>query len=95
MDSLSGWAQQVEEEMRPAIDRFGKEVGGLVTGLMDTIEDSPLFEHAIMNRDDGSAIITGDHSIGLAAEPSKFWARNFESYGKIWRSHGKIRRPHG
>eukprot|EP00092_Neocalanus_flemingeri_P009443 GFUD01010161.1.p1 GENE.GFUD01010161.1~~GFUD01010161.1.p1 ORF type:complete len:868 (+),score=289.70 GFUD01010161.1:35-2638(+) len=67
MDSLSGWAQQVEEEMRPAIDRFGKEVGGLVTGLMDTIEDSPLFEHAIMNREDGSAIITGDHSIGLAA----------------------------
>ena len=67
MDSLSGWAQQVEEEMRPAIDKFGKEVGGLVTGLMDTIEDSPLFEHAIMNRDDGSAVITGDHTIGLAA----------------------------
>jgi len=65
MDNLSGWARQVEQEMRPAIDRFGKQVGGLVTGIMDTIEESPLFEHAIMNREDGSAIITGDHSVGI------------------------------
>ena len=50
MDSLSGWAQQVEEEMRPAIDKFGKEFGGLVTGIVDTIVDSPTFEHTIMNR---------------------------------------------
>jgi hypothetical protein len=66
MGNMGGWARQVEEEMRPAIDRFGKEVGGLVTGLMDTIVDSPLFEHAIMSRADGSAIISGDHSIVLA-----------------------------
>merc|ERR1719431_774562 len=62
---MRGWARQVEEEMRPAIDKFGEEVGSLVTGIMDTIVDSPLFEHAMVSRADGSAIITGDHSVGL------------------------------
>jgi len=66
MDSMSGWARQVEEEMRPAINKFGKEVGGLMTGIMETIVDSPVFEHAVISRADGSAIISGDHSIGLA-----------------------------
>ena len=65
MNNMRGWARQVEEEMRPAIDKFGKDVGGLVTGIMDTIADSPLFEHAMVSRADGSAIITGDHSVGL------------------------------
>jgi len=65
MDNMRGWARQVEEEMRPAIDRFGKKVGGLVTGIMDTIVESPLFEHTMVSRADGSAIIAGDHSVGL------------------------------
>ena len=50
MNNMRGWARQVEEEMRPAIDKFGKDVGGLVTGIMDTIVDSPLFEHAMVSR---------------------------------------------
>ena len=36
-----------------------------MTGIVDTIVDSPTFEHTIMNRADGSAIISGDHSIGI------------------------------
>jgi len=65
MQQMRGWARQVEEEMRPAIDKFGKDVGGLVTGLVDTIVDSPLFEHSVVSINDGSAIISGDHSVGI------------------------------
>ena len=78
MNNMSGWARQVEEEMRPAIDKFGKDVGGLVTGIMDTIVDSPLFEHSMISRSDGSAIITGDHSVGLNDKEDKLSLPGFE-----------------
>ena len=79
MNNMRGWARQVEEEMRPAIDKFGKDVGGLVTGIMDTIVDSPLFEHAMVSRADGSAIITGDHSVGLEDKEDKISLQGGES----------------
>ena len=97
MDNMSGWARQVEEEMRPAIDKFGKDVGGLVTGIMDTIVDSPLFEHAIISRSDGSAIISGDHSKDLDDKEDEISLSGFEpgfsghmqrfgSHMEVWRA---------
>jgi len=78
MSNMRGWARQVEEEMRPAIDKFGEEVGSLVTGIMDTIVESPLFEHTMVSRSDGSAIISADHSIGIADKEDQLSLPGFE-----------------
>jgi len=65
-DNLSSWARKVEEEMRPAIDKFGTELGGLLGGIMDTLVlDNPLFQHSLVDRQDGVSVISGDNSSGL------------------------------
>jgi len=63
LDLLSGWAGRVEQEMAPALDKFSAQVGGLVTDLVDALEESPLLEPALVSRADGSPVLSGEHSM--------------------------------
>ena len=60
IDQLGRWADRMEAQMRPAIDRFEKRVGGLVETVIDRLGESPLFEHADVDRRDNVAVVVED-----------------------------------
>jgi len=67
---LNNWAESMGDRIgsmgdrvAPAIDSIDRRVGGLVHSIMDSLGDSPLFEQGMVDRNDGSPVVTGEASI--------------------------------